>query len=675
MRSIVRSANRRSDTLGFPLKCLLVYTLLAIPAAGGNLLFNPGFNTDVSGWNGAGSWVTSDANADPSSGSLSGTNIATFPDSSTEVAWQCVELTGASAYDLGGKIFIPAGQTETGTAFVNVSWNNAAGCAGDLISDVSAGTVSAIGSWRATSVFDLSTPTGALSARVRLFVTKNESTGTFTAQADELFFRPSSPDVHWINAAGGLWSNPSNWSSGAVPTSTDDVFIDEWTSSYTVTLDVNATVMSLTVGVSAMVDTVAIQTLQMSGNTLTVNGPSLVDARGVFNLAGGTFTGPGNLMVVGTLEWSGGTMSGTGATNVASTGDLNISGVSSKTLTTRRINNSGSASWSGTGWIYGSAGAVINNSGTFDASADASFYYNCCSSPPAFNNLTGATFTRSGTGTTQFYNGALFNNGGAVSVTGGTLAINSGGAATNGFTVAAGASLSFGASTYVLNAGSSLGGAGTITFGGATVDVAAAVTSSAAQLVFSSGTLTGVASLTVTGALAWTGGTMSGAGSTDIATGATLAISGTGAKYLAGRTLNIAGSAGWSGTGWIYGSAGGVVNNSGSFDASADASFYYNCCNTAPTFNNLAGATFTRSGTGTTRFYNGTFFNNAGTVSVTGGTLSIDSGGTSPGSFSAAAGATLNFGGGTHDLGGAITGAGTIGFSAGTSTISGSFDV
>src|SRR5207244_3352045 len=62
----------------------------------------------------------------------------------------------------------------------------------------------------------------------------------------------SADTITWTNGSGGLWSNASNWNSGAgpVPGSTDDVVIT-LDGTYTVTLDVSATVASLTLGGSS----------------------------------------------------------------------------------------------------------------------------------------------------------------------------------------------------------------------------------------------------------------------------------------------------------------------------------------------------------------------------------------------------------------------------------------
>jgi hypothetical protein len=68
--------------------------------------------------------------------------------------------------------------------------------------------------------------------------------------------------VYWINSAGGLWSNPANWSTRSVPTATDHALIT-LRGDYTVIVDRNFTVNSLTIGAPFGLDT---QTLWIKGN-------------------------------------------------------------------------------------------------------------------------------------------------------------------------------------------------------------------------------------------------------------------------------------------------------------------------------------------------------------------------------------------------------------------------
>jgi PKD repeat protein len=77
--------------------------------------------------------------------------------------------------------------------------------------------------------------------------------------------------VYWINSAGGLWSNPANWSTRRVPTAADHAIITLG-GDYIVTVDNSDTVSSLTLGAGS-----GRQTLWIKGNgragsvTLTVD--------------------------------------------------------------------------------------------------------------------------------------------------------------------------------------------------------------------------------------------------------------------------------------------------------------------------------------------------------------------------------------------------------------------
>ena len=73
----------------------------------------------------------------------------------------------------------------------------------------------------------------------------------------------------WITVGNGNWSNPANWNPVGVPTSSDTVTIKQ-SGTYTVTLDVSATVEQLILGGS-----IGSQTLFINGQTLTVTGTSL----------------------------------------------------------------------------------------------------------------------------------------------------------------------------------------------------------------------------------------------------------------------------------------------------------------------------------------------------------------------------------------------------------------
>lgn len=183
----------------------------------------------------------------------------------------------------------------------------------------------------------------------------------------------------------------------------------------------------------------------------------------------------------------------------------------------------------------------------------------------------------------------------------------------------------------------------------------------------SGGTLSGSAAITVSGALSWTGGTMSGAGTTTIAVGASLSIGSS--THTLGRTLNNLATATWTAGAMNFSTGGSFANKSGaSFNSQANATW-------AAPFDNQSGATFNRSGSGTSTF-SGTF-SNSNEVNVDAGTLSLSDGGTDTGTYSVDSGTVLDFAGGTRTLSsnGSISGAGQVQFSGSTTTLSGSYNV
>ena len=135
---------------------------------------------------------------------------------------------------------------------------------------------------------------------------------------------------------------------------------------------------------------------------------------------------------------------------------------------------------------------------------------------------------------------------------------------------------------------------------------------------FSNGALSGTGSLTVNGALSWTGGDMSGSGTTVIPSGGSLVLSGANNKLLGQRTINSSGTTSLSG-GDLWSGQGAVFNNTGTFDVEGDASFLNNLGGSA-TINNT-GSFQKSGGTGSTAI--GPAFNNNGTLNVQTGTITM----------------------------------------------------
>src|SRR4029077_3836969 len=201
------------------------------------------------------------------------------------------------------------------------------------------------------------------------------------------------------------------------------------------------------------------------------------------------------------------------------------------------------------------------NNGSFIASSGSGgLNLNPVSGTNVFDNI--GTFTKLGTGQAVVSAGVTFTNTGVVDIQQGVLSLSGNGAHTGDFSLAAGTTLflngthSFAATSDITNAGTitlngtttfdgprTIGGTfnsgGTTTFNDAT---------SIVGLNLSSGTLTGPGNVTLTGPATWTFGTMSGAGQTTIAPGASLAISSAAAVLpnALNRTLVNNGTATWT---------------------------------------------------------------------------------------------------------------------------------
>ncbi len=532
---------------------------------------------------------------------------------------------------------------------------------------------------------------------------------------------------NWTGTAGdNQWTTASNWSTGAVPISTDNVCI---ASSFTTAIKIgslaaaNQTISSLNDGApisftSGPLTISGVATfaadLAISGGTLTLNGTSSMTT---LEQSAGTLTGTGTLSASGLLTWSGGTESGSGTTNA--NGGMAISG--EPFLDTRTVNNAGTATWNGVEFLMLNGSVFNNKTGAiWNHQVNTPIVFDG-GTPPAFNNA--GTFEKtSGTGTSGGGVGSniVFSNTGSVQANSGILLVNDNGSCTGTcagtWSVASGATLQLGSGATAALSGP-ISGAGTVTFStgtvnytgtynvtggtsvtngtgnfnaGATVTNAGALTISGGTLNFSTGkavttsaltqsagTLTGSDTLTVTGMLTWSGGTESGTGTTDANGG--MAISGE--PFLDTRTVNNAGTATWNGVEFLMLNGSVFNNKTGAiWNHQVNTQIVFDG-GTPPAFNN-AGTFEKTSGTGTSGGGVGSniVFSNTGSVQANSGILLVDDNGsctgTCAGTWSVASGATLQLGSGaTAALSGPISGAGTVTFGTGTVNYTGTYNV
>jgi uncharacterized repeat protein (TIGR01451 family) len=341
----------------------------------------------------------------------------------------------------------------------------------------------------------------------------------------------------------------------------------------------------------------------ISTGTTSVTGTSIVQPAATMFLTGGTLAGTFPLTVNGTFEWSGGSMSGTSASaNIASGATLNINGASTKTLTNGfDLNIAGVANWTdGTILVNNTSLLNIQSTGLFDAKSNDTITNNFGSGSISNSGI----FRKSaGGGATTVTSGVPFHNTNRIEIPNGTSNIQS----------------------LTLGAGSVIGGTGFTLSSGTTTISGASSVEPGAVMTQSGGTLNGTANLTINGTLHWTGGTMSGSGSSvTIPSAGSMTIAGAATKTMTSPfTLNVAGPVTWTG-GTI------LVNNNSLLNIQAGGVFEAQSDNSIT--NNFGSGSIANNGTfrkttatGTTIITSGVPFSSPGKIDVQRGAIQLTS--------------------------------------------------
>jgi hypothetical protein len=164
----------------------LVLLVVAVPVFAVNLLQNPSFAGNLTGWNLNPSTVfdsSNDATGFPGSGSAK-LPFAASGSSTTVAIDQCV-VAGPGTYTLGGKVLIPNGQSVGGSGIITVSFFSGTNCSTGLLFFDSVST-STTGSFQT-----LSKSTVAPAGTQRAWVTGQNSAagaGTHTVNYDDMVF-------------------------------------------------------------------------------------------------------------------------------------------------------------------------------------------------------------------------------------------------------------------------------------------------------------------------------------------------------------------------------------------------------------------------------------------------------------------------------------------------------
>ena len=434
----------------------------------------------------------------------------------------------------------------------------------------------------------------------------------------------------------------------------------------------------------------------MSSGTMTTTGSALLDfPNGSFTLSGGVISGSGQTRILGA------TVGVTANVNASTTlavdgGTLDVAG--SKTFQITTLNwTGGTLQGAGTKRVFGgtigssnpttlAAGTLTLPAAAFTYAADAVKYLTIS---------TGATLNIESGGTTTITNGGRIGGGGAITVYGtllkndaassqidpsltapfgtitianGILDLHGGGSTGGTLSVASGATLQISNGAFSVGSGPGITGSGTVQIAGGTLDIGTA--STIGNLLLDSGTLTGIAGVMVNGG-SWSGGTMSGSGSTNIAGTATFTIDTATTKTLS-RTLINSGTITYTGSALTF-SGSGAITNSQTFDFTTSSGGIA-CSGCSGSFTN--NGTVHKNGPFGASFIN-VPFDNGGLFDISSGVVQLTAGGTHGGSFTVGSGNALSLTGALHSFGAscAVSGAGDVVFGGTAATLSGTYGI
>lgn len=309
---------------------------------------------------------------------------------------------------------------------------------------------------------------------------------------------PPSGTILWSNPAGGNWSNPANWSGGAVPGFTETAAIT-LPGTYTVILDQGDTIAGLQVGGSS-----GVQTLSGAGRVLHVSGATQISANGVLDLrastlAGGTLTNAGTVQITGSSTIS--QAIATTATSLIRIQGNNVYGHSTLNVANGFVTN-GAIVLTDTISTYGATLAIpagqsltIGSSGSLEAAVGSGGARNLTA---ALDNQGTVTLNRP---LTINRASAVHANSGTIDILAGDLTLSqSGGGAgffTNGtISIAAGYALAVSGGNFDFTAGSIVG-AGTLSLTSTTVTIIPTLSTGSVGVSLTSTTVGGPGTLDV----------------------------------------------------------------------------------------------------------------------------------------------------------------------------------
>ncbi|HEX7831303.1 MAG TPA: hypothetical protein VF787_16725, partial [Thermoanaerobaculia bacterium] len=285
----------------------------------------------------------------------------------------------------------------------------------------------------------------------------------------------------------------------------------------------------------------------------------------------------------------------------------------------------------------------------------------------------GGLVTLNGGGTTTL-NVALYNSGATgVQITDGELAVQGGGSGDAPFSVGGDSVLSFPSNSYATTTNGVISGSGTLAITGGTLTLGGLA--EIGHFAMTAGTLTGNGFLTAASTFDWSGGTLTGTGTTQ--------IEGTGVGTFDGANaaMNVDGRP-FDNYGTIFYTAttnpltllnGAVFANYGSFVIQDDGGVACDCT-VPPLFRNSPNGQFYKSSGAGTSAIDVPFSNDYG-VAIYSGVLEFNNDGTHNGNFFGLNGTELRFTGDHTFDNSSIYSEGDVSFIGGTTDIASSYEV
>jgi hypothetical protein len=421
----------------------------------------------------------------------------------------------------------------------------------------------------------------------------------------------SKPAVYWAVDADGQWHEASKWSR--LPVAGDDVAINV-PGDRTITLSQGDRFLSTLDCTEELVigaGTLNISAGAIFADILQLNGGRLKPAAGA------------EALIRGSMFWHGGYLANNGTTRIE--GELYIAGSGAKHFDDAAVlDNAGRAVWDN-GEVDQNVGLFNNLAGAvMDIRVDAEWKENGLVTGAGELRNFGTIVKSAGDGTTRF--AVRFFNHGLVEVDTGTLFLDYWGSSDGVMQIAPGAILSIeavpGRSFDFLTTAPVAGGGllrladGDINWpGGGTLDSDVAL--------FPGTVLNATGNVTITGSFTWTGGDLSGAGTTAVSGDIVLeSVSPNTLDLLPGRVLQNTSNMVWR-SGTIRGLGGAILRNSagGVFDIQGDV-LADDTGSGSFTIQNL-GRLVKTAGLGSAAIESPVIFSNTGEVDVRAGTLRL----------------------------------------------------